>query len=115
MRALKVSTSPQEKQQLDAKCKDWISRAEKIKSDKAWTPAKNPATQNMLKEPVSQRKLSKREEIILLESAKLNGSLFPPWQNEPSQEEFELPGKGEKFESVFPPFDTHFPRLTSSG
>ena len=32
-----------------------------------------------LKAPISSRKLTTRESIVLLESSKLNGSIFPPW------------------------------------
>lgn len=99
MRALKLADTPREKQLLDSKCKDWISRAEKIKLDKSWRPT-TPRVENnrWLKEPVSKRKLSTREEIILLDSAKLNGFLFPPWKNDPNPQEFELIGNERQFE-----------------
>ncbi|EEA21536.1 cysteine protease [Talaromyces marneffei ATCC 18224] len=98
MRALKLADTPREKQYLDSKCKDWISRAEKIKLDKTWRPSTPQAENRMLKEPVSKRKLSTREEIILLESSKLNGFLFPPWKNDPNPREFELLGGEGQFE-----------------
>jgi calpain-7 len=47
-----------------------------------------------LKEPLSCRKLTTREEIILLEGAKLNGFIFPPWTTDPDLEEFDL-GNGD--------------------
>jgi hypothetical protein len=80
-----------EKQQLDAKCKELIAKAEQIKRSKSWQPAcpENRDASN-LEEPASTRKLSTREEIILLEGAKLNGFLFPPWVAAPDPEEFEL-------------------------
>ncbi|KAL8913995.1 MAG: hypothetical protein Q9171_001246 [Xanthocarpia ochracea] len=43
-----------------------------------------------LKEPLPSRSLSTREKIILLESSRLNGYRFPPWQNSPDTAEFEL-------------------------
>ena len=43
-----------------------------------------------LKEPSPSRSLSTREQIILLESSRLNGYRFPPWQNSPDTAEFEL-------------------------
>lgn len=98
MRALKSADTPREKQYLDSKCKDLISRAEKIKLDKSWKPIAPQAGNRSLKEPVSKRKLSTREEIILLESAKLNGFLFPPWKNDPNPQEFELVGNEGQFE-----------------
>lgn len=97
MRALKLADTPREKQLLDSKCKDWISRAEKIKRDKSWQPSSQVGNRS-LKEPISKRKLSTREEIILLESAKLNGFLFPPWRNDPNPQEFELIGNEGQFE-----------------
>lgn len=43
-----------------------------------------------LREPLPSRSLSTREQIILLESSRLHGSRFPPWQNPPGMAEFEL-------------------------
>lgn len=43
-----------------------------------------------LREPSPSRSLSTREQIILLESSRLHGSRFPPWQNPPGMAEFEL-------------------------
>lgn len=100
MRALKLAETPREKQYLDLKCKNWISRAERIKLDTAWKPSAAQSETRFLKEPVSKRKLTTREEIILLESAKLNGFLFPPWKHDPSPEEFELVGDEGQFEYV---------------
>ncbi|OKL59483.1 Calpain-like protease palB/RIM13 [Talaromyces atroroseus] len=98
MKALKIAESPREKQWLDSKCKDWLSRAERIKHDKGWKPSSSTTENIVLREPVSKRKLSTREEIIILESAKLNGFLFPPWTEAPGPQEFELNSDGEKFE-----------------
>ncbi|KAL8798589.1 MAG: hypothetical protein Q9182_006542 [Xanthomendoza sp. 2 TL-2023] len=44
----------------------------------------------VLKEPVPSRTLSTREQIILLESSRLHGCLFPPWRNPPETGEFEI-------------------------
>ncbi|EMD68824.1 hypothetical protein GGP41_008813 [Bipolaris sorokiniana] len=41
-----------------------------------------------LREPVSSRQPSKREEIILLKASMVNGFKFPPWTKEPSADEF---------------------------
>ncbi|EED16885.1 calpain-like protease PalBory [Talaromyces stipitatus ATCC 10500] len=98
MRALKLADTPREKQWLDSKCKDWLCRAENIKLDKAWKPSSSQVENSLLKEPVSKRTLSTREEIILLESAKLNGFIFPPWKDDPSPHEFELVGEEGQFE-----------------
>ncbi|KAL8738614.1 MAG: hypothetical protein Q9181_000610 [Wetmoreana brouardii] len=45
-----------------------------------------------LKEPLSARPLSTREQIILLEASKLHGCRFPPWKSHPNASEFELSG-----------------------
>lgn len=42
-----------------------------------------------LQEPVSRRELSTREKIILLETSKLHGDIFPPWQTAPDPSEFD--------------------------
>lgn len=41
-----------------------------------------------LREPVSSRELSKKEEIILLRASAVNGFKCPPWTKDPSAEEF---------------------------
>lgn len=91
MKALRLAASPKDKQALDAKCKEWLTRAENIKGVKNWQSA-TPASGNgphKLQSPVSTRKLTTREEIILLEGAKLNGFIFPPWVGPPKPEEFQ--------------------------
>ncbi|KAL8704682.1 MAG: hypothetical protein Q9201_002176 [Fulgogasparrea decipioides] len=45
-----------------------------------------------LKEPLSARALSTREQIILLEASKLHGCRFPPWKSSPDASEFNLSG-----------------------
>lgn len=92
MKALKLASTKEDKHHLDLKCKEWITRAEQIKKAKTWQPAAraDARRRSRLTEPVSTRKLSTREEIILLEGAKLNGFIFPPWTTPPDPEEFEL-------------------------
>ncbi|KAL9057732.1 MAG: hypothetical protein Q9206_002230, partial [Seirophora lacunosa] len=43
-----------------------------------------------LREPLSTRTLSTREQIIILEASKLHGCRFPPWVASPEASEFEL-------------------------
>lgn len=48
------------------------------------------ASLKVLKAPVSDDSLlTTREKIILLQSSKLHGCVFPPWKGTPSSEEFE--------------------------
>lgn len=94
MKALKLVASPKDKQALDSKCKEWLTRAERIKGVRDWQSA-TPADKNgtpRLQPPVSTRKLTTREEIIILEGAKLNGFIFPPWASAPKPEEFQQDG-----------------------
>ena len=50
-----------------------------------------------LEEPVPNRVLTTREQIILLEGSKLHGLLFPPWKVAPEPAEFELPVGGAQY------------------
>ena len=43
-----------------------------------------------LREPISERELTTREKIILLEASKLHGSRFPPWTSPPISSDFDL-------------------------
>lgn len=47
--------------------------------------------------PIARRKLTKREEILLLRASKLNGLVFPPWDGTPDAAEFVLAPDGNKF------------------
>lgn len=98
MKALRLVSVPKDKQALDAKCKEWLTRAEKIKEVRNWQSAILGGSNDTprLRPPVSTRKLTTREEIILLEGAKLNGFIFPPWVNAPKPEYFQREG-GELF------------------
>ncbi|KAL8782159.1 MAG: hypothetical protein Q9213_005630 [Squamulea squamosa] len=49
------------------------------------------------REPLPSRSLSTREQIILLESSRLHGCRFPPWQKPPDISEFELGQDQTKF------------------
>lgn len=101
MKALRLSTTAKDKQILDSKCKELLTRAEKIKESKDWQPAARGDYKNVpprLRAPVSTRKLTTREEIIQLEGAKLNGFVFPPWVTSPDFEEFEREDGGKLYQ-----------------
>ncbi|OOF90037.1 hypothetical protein ASPCADRAFT_157568 [Aspergillus carbonarius ITEM 5010] len=95
MKALSLVTDSKERQPLDAKCREWFKRAEEIKGNKDWQAVVRMHEKSGIASrfPKSTRKLTTREEIILLESAKLNGFIFPPWKGVPAPEDFEL-GEG---------------------
>ncbi|RMD41595.1 hypothetical protein DV735_g3539, partial [Chaetothyriales sp. CBS 134920] len=86
MQALRLADTPAERKRLDAKCKELLHTAEQLKlaADRATTPACQKA------HPVSTRKLTTREQIIILEGSKLNGFVFKPWNQPPVKDEFEL-------------------------
>ncbi len=87
MKAIKHASSDHERAKLRTKCQQLTSRAESIKQAPFWTPWRRK--NSSLKAPVSQRAISKREEIILLEGAKLHGSIFPQWTSDPDEASFE--------------------------
>jgi calpain-7 len=105
MRALRLCPSSTEKVRLDLKCKELLTKAETLKevqgrSDKPGendTASSLPSRAAALKQPTSKRKLTTREEIILLEGSKLNGFLFPPWKSDPASNEFVLKDGEELF------------------
>lgn len=87
MKALRLATVQKDKQSLDAKCKEWLNRAERIKEATDWQSAARGQARAS-RSLVSTRKLTTREEIILLEGAKLHGFIFPPWTRAPDPSEF---------------------------
>ncbi|KAL4967916.1 calpain-like protease PalBory [Aspergillus stella-maris] len=96
MKALSLATTSKDKNTWDAKCKEWLTKAEKIKEAKDWRAAAGSRdSSSTLPTPASSRALTIREEIILLEGAKLNGFKFPPWKADPSLEEFEPRADGD--------------------
>ncbi|KAF7503404.1 hypothetical protein GJ744_003887 [Endocarpon pusillum] len=96
MRALRLAPTSNERARLDSKCKELLSKAEKLKVEdvKAECDDRNTAATLLprvgLKQPTSKRKLTTREEIILLEGSRLNGFVFPPWKGDPTPDEFVL-------------------------
>ncbi|KAL2863903.1 calpain-like protease PalBory [Aspergillus lucknowensis] len=110
MKALSLAISSKDRNVLDAKCKEWLTRAEKIKEAEDWRSAAhsrdNRSTSWTL---VSTRQLTTREEIIILEGAKLNGFIFPPWKVEPEIEEFNKGADGEELFTDKP--DLHLSNL----
>jgi hypothetical protein len=85
MRALRIAETSQDRQRLNLKCKNLITQAEGLRLQK--DAAKKRALSDP---PVSTRKLTTRENIILLEGSKLNGHLFRQWEKDPKEDEFTL-------------------------
>jgi calpain-7 len=105
MKAIKLASSAAERDKLKAKCMRVLARAEEIKQMKNWSLPVNQdgmvTRGRRLKTPSSLRALSTREEVILLESSKLHGFIFPPWQSDPTEEFFDMVGNGEYYTYVF--------------
>ena len=86
MQALKLSDTPSDRKRLDAKCKVLINQAEQLKRIQDGRPRANAPSEP----PISSRKLTTRENIIVLEGSKLNGFVFKPWDKPPPADEFVL-------------------------
>lgn len=86
MRQLELTTTNgPRKKQLNRECQQLLQKAEKIKAG----PKAAEGRKRMV-EPAPSRRLSTREQIILLKGSKLYGGVFPPWNAAPSAKEFEL-------------------------
>ncbi|KAK4936311.1 cysteine protease [Elasticomyces elasticus] len=99
LQALRLTDKPTDRKRLDVKCKELLAQAEKLKN-KEDAPNRSAATKHQggsLSHPVSTRKPTTRESIILLEGSKLNGSIFKPWTSVPSAEDFALEPGGQLF------------------
>jgi hypothetical protein len=97
LRALVLVDDPSEKAQCRRRAERYMQEAESIKHNKIWLSAVPPRSTvvpahqlRVLREPVSTRQLSKREQIILLKAGFLNGVKFPAWSCDPPPSEFEL-------------------------
>ena len=105
MRLLKLSKDPVTSKSMNSKVKYLLEEAERIKFNDEWEPKNDINGQNKqrnvqteidvkkvikLVEPVSSRKLSTAEKILLLKASDLNGFRFRPWDNPPQIKDFEL-------------------------
>jgi len=87
MKALKIATTDGDRVRIRSKCKQILLKAEEIKTSSKWAPSTDDETG--LKAPSSQRAITKREEVILLEASKLHGFIFPPWRSDPEDSLFD--------------------------
>ena len=97
MQALRLVFTGSEKARLDSKCKELLTKAERIKEESLRSERYDEPSSPALKQPTSKRKLTTREEIIILEGSKLNGFTFPPWKDNPTPEDFTLEEGQEPF------------------
>lgn len=84
MKALRQA-SEADKARISRKCNQLIVKAEEIKKSSTWPPANSDTFSRV---PVSERRLSKHEELIILEGSRLHGFTFPPWTSEPDDSVF---------------------------
>ncbi|KAI9741018.1 MAG: cysteine protease [Cirrosporium novae-zelandiae] len=111
MRILPIVSNKEERKCFDKKCLDLLQYAETLKKTRG--PSKvNPfplpptrrehghAIISRSQSPASCRQLATREKIILLESSKLNGFIFPPWKEDPMPDEFALKHEESPFLDV---------------
>lgn len=102
MQALRLADNSEDKKRLDAKTKDLIDKAEQIKKSREdGNGTTTNVSRSRIQHPVSSRKLTTRENIILLEGSKLNGALFKPWASTPLPSEFEPSNDRALFEDDF--------------
>ncbi|RBR12689.1 uncharacterized protein FIESC28_08525 [Fusarium coffeatum] len=73
MRAAGEAPTKKDATRLRLKCQQLIAQAERLKAHLTQTPG------------------------VLLQTSRLHGNLFPPWSNEPSDEDFELPPGHDPF------------------
>ncbi|EXJ88498.1 hypothetical protein A1O1_05428 [Capronia coronata CBS 617.96] len=99
LQALRLADKPADRKRIDAKCKQLLAQAERLKSsqDAITSPERKERSIGTLKAPAPSRKLTTRENIILLEGAKLHGFVFKPWTSAPSLDEFQLEDGGQPF------------------
>lgn len=87
MEAVRHASNDRERARLRSSCERLLSRAEEIKKTTHWTPSRVHAS--VLRAPVSERSITRSEEIVLLESSKLHGFIFPPWTSDPKDSVFD--------------------------
>lgn len=113
MRALKLTNDVAVKKDLNVNIKQLLSEAETIKASPEWKPSALAGADSgaraspssitkvkRLKIPKSSRQLSTAEKIIILKASTLNGSKFPPWQQNPPTSEFKPGESGQLFTYV---------------
>jgi calpain-7 len=97
MKALQIADTPGDRKRLEAKFKELVNKADHLKSCQELSVKRSTNVY-----PVSMRKLTTRENIIILEGSRLNGYLFRPWDRPPLQSEFELKNGEDLFTDSSP-------------
>lgn len=95
MKATKLASNDSERKRLRGKCIELLTRAEAIKKASKWSPVSY--NDFNLKAPRSERAISRREKILLLEGSKLHGFIFPEWTTDPDDSVFDDMINGSQF------------------
>ncbi|KAF2229130.1 cysteine protease PalB [Viridothelium virens] len=99
MRCLQLASSSDQKAAVSKRCKLLLEQAEEIKNDPHWQPFKPIRQQSSsaclplvkkLNDPISARKFTTSEKIVLLKASKLNDYIFPQWEGPPDPSYFEI-------------------------
>ena len=102
LQSLRLVDNQDDKKRLDKKTRELLSRAEILKNSRdASSVKKERPGSGKIEYPASTRRLTKREQIILLEGSKLNGAIFKPWTKAPADEEFVLSDDKNLFTDEF--------------
>jgi calpain-7 len=103
LQALRLVSSGSEKARLDSKCKELLTKAERVKEEIIRSERDDEAATSslpsspVLQQPTSKRRLTTREEIVILEGSRLNGFTFLPWKDDPTPEELAMKEGQEPF------------------
>ncbi|MCJ1380318.1 cysteine protease [Xylographa soralifera] len=97
LQVLRLTQDNKKKKELEEKCNKLLNQAQYIKRSKQWVPNSGKSLEEsqirahavLMKQPVSTRALSKREQIILLKGSKLHSCIYPEWTGSPLAEEFD--------------------------
>jgi hypothetical protein len=91
MKAAAEARSSSDRARLRRKCEELITYAEKLKVAQL---RGRPSTDQT---HCQMRLIPPSEEAIILQSSRLHGSVFPPWQSEPGQDRFQRSKDGAFF------------------
>lgn len=106
MNAVPEAKSAAERSRLRRKFRELMAYGERLKAATAPVEssmsslsisgvASRPTQVRVNHDPSPSRELPKKEQIIILRSSRLHGSVFPPWDTEPAHEFFSLSASGD--------------------
>ncbi|EXJ78118.1 hypothetical protein A1O3_09279 [Capronia epimyces CBS 606.96] len=104
LQALRLTDTPSDRTRINAKCKQLLAQAERLKAHRDGSAPQNrpQESSSASKAQPSPRELTTREKIVLLEGAKLNSFIFREWTGTPSPDEFTLKNEESPFTDATP-------------